>query len=107
MSALNLNDKTFKTEIENYTGVALVDCWAPWCGPCRMVGPVIDKLAIEYAGKVKISKLNVDDSQETSVRYGISSIPTIMIFVDGKVVDGFVGAQPEAAIRAKLDKFVK
>jgi len=104
MNALSVNDQNFKTEIENYQGLSLVDCWAPWCGPCRMVGPVIDKLTESYAGRVKITKLNVDENPETSARYSISSIPTILILKDGKVIDGFIGAQSEAAIKAKLDK---
>jgi len=106
MSTLTLTDKNFKTEIENFSGVALVDCWAPWCGPCRMVGPVIDKLAEAYTGKAKIGKLNVDDNQQTAARYNISSIPTILILKNGKVVDGFTGAHPEAAIKAKLEKYI-
>jgi len=106
MSTLTLTDKNFKAEVENFSGITLVDCWAPWCGPCRMVGPVIDKLAETYAGKAKIGKLNVDDNQLTASRYNISSIPTILILKNGKVVDGFTGAQPEAAIKAKLDKYI-
>lgn len=106
MSTVLLNEKNFTTEIENYSGLALVDCWAPWCGPCKMVGPVIDRLAESYAGKVKIGKLDVDENQITAARYSISSIPTILIFKNGKVVDGFVGAQPENAIKAKLDKYL-
>jgi thioredoxin len=107
MGAFHVTDKDFDKEVINSEIPVLVDCWAEWCGPCRMVGPVIDKLADEYKGKFKITKLNVDENRATSTKYQIQSIPTMMIFVKGEVVDGLVGAHPEASIKAKLDKYIK
>ncbi|MDD3045027.1 MAG: thioredoxin [Candidatus Delongbacteria bacterium] len=107
MGALHVNDADFEKEVVKSDIPVLVDCWAEWCGPCRMVGPTIDKLADEYKGKFKITKLNVDDNRVTGSKYNIQSIPTMMIFVNGEVVDGLVGAHPEANIRAKLDKYIK
>lgn len=93
---VDLTDETFAAEVEGGKGVIVVDFWAPWCGPCRMVAPVIAELASEYAGRVKFGKLNVDENLETSRRYGIRSIPTIGIFKDGEAVGGVVGAVPKA-----------
>jgi thioredoxin 1 len=87
-----VNDNNFETEIENHKGVALVDFWATWCGPCRRIGPLIDELATEYQGKVKVAKIDVDDSPNTAMRFGIRSIPCLMLFKDGKTVDQYVGA---------------
>jgi thioredoxin 1 len=89
-----VNDNNFETEIENHKGVALVDFWATWCGPCRRIGPLIDELATEYKGKVKVAKIDVDDSPNTAMRFGIRSIPCLMLFKDGKNVDQLVGAPP-------------
>jgi thioredoxin 1 len=80
----------------------LVDFWAEWCGPCRMIAPVIDELAAEYEGKAKIAKLNVDENQQVSMRYGIRSIPTLLIFKNGQVVDQIIGAVPKGVIENKL-----
>ncbi|RDU69080.1 thioredoxin [Helicobacter cholecystus] len=93
---------------ENFTehtqsGVALVDFWAPWCGPCRMLSPVIDKLAEEYEGKAKICKVNTDEQEELSSQFGIRSIPTMLFFKDGQVVDQMVGATSEQALKDKLN----
>ena len=81
----------------------MVDFWASWCGPCRMLGPVIDKLAEQYEGKVISGKVNVDDEQELAIRYGVMSIPTVIFFKDGKEIDRKVGVMPEAAYTAVLD----
>ncbi|NLY91435.1 MAG: thioredoxin [Firmicutes bacterium] len=104
--ALTLNQENFKTEILDYEGVALVDFWAPWCGPCRMVAPIIDELAEEYAGKAKIGKVNTDENMDLSVQYQIRTIPTMLVFKDGKVVDTINGALPKQRIAAVLDKWV-
>jgi thioredoxin 2 len=80
----------------------LVDCWAPWCGPCRMVGPIMEQLASESKGRYRIAKLNVDENPRTAAQFQIQSIPTMLIFKDGKLVDRIIGAQPKQAIAAKL-----
>ena len=80
MSEVILNDSNFDAEVLQYKGVAMVDFWAPWCGPCRMLAPVVEELAAEYAGKVKVAKLNVDEAPDTSTQFGVSSIPTLIFF---------------------------
>ena len=107
MAALHVTDATFEQEVVKSDIPVLVDFWAEWCGPCRMVGQTIEKLADEYQGRFKITKLDVDNNKETAAQYKIQSIPTMMIFVKGQVVDGMIGAQGEPAIKAKLDKYLK
>ena len=97
------NDATFEKEVLQSPLPVLVDFWAPWCGPCRFVGPVVEELAGEYAGKCKVVKVNVDDAQQLAAGYRIRGVPTLMVFKDGKTVETFVGAPPAAALRAKLD----
>ncbi len=102
-NVINLTDQNFDTEITNAEGVALVDFWAPWCGPCRMVGPIVEEIASEYTGKIKVGKVNTDDAPETATKFGIRSIPTLIVFKDGKAVDQIVGAVPKDTITEKLD----
>jgi len=99
---VNITDQSFENEIAQHPGTVLLDCWAPWCGPCKAVAPVLDQLAKEYAGKVKIAKLNVDENPQTASRFGIRSIPTMMFFKNGKMVNSLVGALPKAEIEKHL-----
>ena len=103
MNEVILNDSNFDAEVLQYKGVAMVDFWAPWCGPCRMLAPVVEELAGEYAGKVKVAKLNVDEAPDTSTQFGVSSIPTLIFFKDGKVVSQTVGLQTKSALQEKLN----
>jgi len=100
-----LTDASFEQEVLNSDQPVLVDFWAPWCGPSRMVGPVVEELAAENEG-VKVAKLNVDDSPNTAAGYGVSSIPTLMIFKGGQVVDRFVGVQPKSRLQDAIDQAV-
>jgi len=99
---IELNDDTFVDTAKE--GFVLVDFWAPWCGPCRMVSPVIEELSRDYAGTVKVGKLNVDDNPQTAMRFRVMSIPTVMLFKDGQPVETIVGAMPKSAYQARLDK---
>lgn len=98
-----ITDQTFEQEVIQPQGVPiLVDCWAPWCGPCRMIGPILDQLAAESQGRYRIAKLNVDDNPQTSARFRIASIPTLLIFKNGQLVDRIIGVQPKQAIAERL-----
>jgi thioredoxin 2 len=101
-SPVTTSDSTFDSEVISYPGPVLVDAWAPWCGPCRMVGPILEQLAREYAGQVKIAKLNVDENPGVASRYGIRSIPTMLFFKDGQIVNTLVGALPRQEIERQL-----
>ncbi len=98
-----LTDDSFAAEVVESDTPVLVDFWASWCGPCRMVGPIVAELAGEYEGKAKICKLDVDAAQKTAGEYGIRSIPTLLIFKNGKVADQVIGAVPKSQITEKLD----
>ncbi|MBN1850393.1 MAG: thioredoxin TrxC [Deltaproteobacteria bacterium] len=99
---LDITDKTFQKEVLSFSGTVLMDCWAPWCGPCRMVAPVLDQLASEYAGRLKIAKLNVDDNPVTASQFGIQSIPTMLFFKNGKQVNKLIGAHPKPEIEKQI-----
>jgi thioredoxin 1 len=105
-NTLNFTDAAFDQDVINSETPVLVDFWAPWCGPCKAMGPTVDALATEYAGKVKIGKLNTDDNQQTAMRFGIRSIPTLLLFKDGKVVDQRVGAMPKPEVIKMLTPHV-
>ncbi|MBT3955012.1 MAG: thioredoxin [Elusimicrobiaceae bacterium] len=107
MSELNLTQDTFKKEVLEHDGAVLVDFWAPWCGPCRTLGPIIEELAREYDGKVKITKVNVDENQTLAGEYRVSSIPTILLFKDGKVADQLMGVQDKETLKSKLDSLIE
>ena len=100
--AVTVTDADFESAVEQNAGLTVVDFWATWCGPCRIIAPALEQLAEEYAGKVKIAKLDVDMNVRTSSRFQVRSIPTILFFKDGKVVDQVVGAVPKAALEAKI-----
>lgn len=99
---MEVTDETFAQEVEQIEGVAIVDFWAAWCAPCRLVGPIVDELATEYAGQVKVAKLDVDSSQRTAMRFGIRSIPSVLFFKDGQHVDTVIGAVPKQQLEQKL-----
>ena len=98
-----LTDATFDNEITSSANPMIVDFWAPWCGPCRMVGPVIDQIAEEYAGKVTIGKVNVDENPGTAGKYGIMSIPTIILFKDGEPAKKVIGARSKADFEREFE----
>jgi len=99
----DVSDTTFDQEVLKATKPVLVDFWAPWCGPCRMVAPVVEELAQEYDGKVEFVKLNTDDNPNTAVKYGIRSIPTLLVFKGGEPVGQIIGFRPKSDLKQRLD----
>lgn len=102
--SLSVTDSTFKAEVLDAPGVVLVDFWAPWCGPCKMMGPVVDELAVAYEGKAKIVKVNVDENPETPGQFNVMSIPTFIVFKDGQPVSQFIGAKPKGDVQKEIDQ---
>ena len=102
--ALEFTDAAFKKDVLESDKLTVVDFWAEWCGPCRAIGPVIEDLSKEYAGKIQVGKLNVDHNPEVSINYGITSIPAILFFKKGQVVDKLVGAQPKSNFVKKIEQ---
>ena len=103
---LEFNDQNFDQEVLKSDKIVLVDFWAPWCGPCQMMGPVIADLSEEVGDKAKIGKLNVDENGSTAVNYGIMSIPALKIFKDGKIVKEFIGVQPKEILKKYLEELI-
>jgi thioredoxin 1 len=101
-NALAVTEQTFDNEVLKSQVPVLVDFWAAWCGPCRAIAPTVEELASEYAGKLKVVKVDVDENQDVSMRYGVQSIPTLLVFKDGQMVERLVGAYPKAAILSKV-----
>lgn len=100
---IELTDAKFREMIKNHP-LVVVDCWAPWCAPCHMVAPILEELAREYAGRISFGKLNVDENQSVALEYQIMSIPTLLVFKNGKLVDRIVGAMPKKALEPKITR---
>jgi thioredoxin 1 len=103
--ALEITDANFDTEVINSDKPVLIDFWAVWCGPCKLIAPVVEEVAKEYDGKFKVGKMDIDNNPNVAMKYGIRSIPTLLIFKDGKVVDQIVGAVPKNVITSKMDTY--
>jgi len=103
-AAVDLTDETFEQEVIQSGDAYLVDFWAPWCGPCRIVSPIVDELAKDYEGRLKVGKINVDDHREVATKFGVISIPTLMIFKGGELKERITGAVPKATLKQAIDK---
>lgn len=103
MKPLTFTDENFESEVLNSDKPVLVDFWAVWCGPCKAIAPIVEDLATEYEGKLKVGKLDVDNNQDSAIKYGVRSIPTLLIFKDGKVQETIIGAVPKTHILQKLE----
>ena len=104
--ALEFKDNNFENEVINSDKLVLVDFWAEWCGPCKMLTPTLEQLSTEYSDKIVVGKVNVDDNQQLASQYGIMSIPTVMIFKDGKIVEQFIGVQPKSVYEGSIKKYL-
>jgi thioredoxin 1 len=102
---VKVTDATFKEMVHEHS-LVVVDCWAPWCGPCHMIAPVIEEMARDYAGKILFGKLNVDENHEVAMQYQIMSIPTLLVFKNGELVDRIIGAMPRQTLEPKITKYL-
>ena len=105
-NSLPVNDSTFDSEVLKSSTPVLVDFWAPWCGPCRAVAPTVDAIAAEFTGKLKVVKLNTDESGEVAMKYGVTSIPTLMVFKNGDAVDRMLGNRPKSDLAAMVSRHI-
>lgn len=101
--ALEVTSATFEAEVLKSDTLVLVDFWAPWCGPCKMLGPIIDEVAEEYAGKIKVVKIDIDENGDVANKYGVMSIPTLILFKDGNIANKTIGLQPKPALKKLID----
>ncbi len=103
MKPITITDDNFAIEVLQSDKPVIIDFWAVWCGPCKMIAPIIEELAVEYDGRVKVGKLDVDNNQQSAIKYGVRSIPTVLIFKDGKVKETIIGAVPKVHFKQKLE----
>ena len=103
MALVTITDDNFEEEVLKSDKPVLIDFWATWCGPCRMIAPIVEEMSAEYDGKAKIGKLDVDSNQQTSIKYGVRSIPTLLLFSDGELKETIIGAVPKAQLVGKLE----
>jgi len=101
---IEITDADIDKNIQKY-GTLVIDCWAPWCGPCRMIHPIIEELAVEMKGKIVFGRLNVDENQSTSLKYKIMSIPSLLVFKNGELADVIIGAMPKQMLKPKIEKY--
>ncbi len=106
MALVTITDDNFEEEVLKSDKPVLIDFWATWCSPCRIIAPIVDEMAVEYEGKAKIGKLDVDSNQQTSIKYGVRSIPTLLLFKDGEVKETIIGAVPKANVVEKLNSVI-
>jgi thioredoxin 1 len=103
---LTITDENFATEVEGAEGLVMIDFWAVWCGPCRAIAPIVEQLADEYDGRVRVGKLDVDSNQRTTTRFNVRSIPSVLFFKDGKLVDTVVGAVPRQMLQRAIEAHI-